>query len=133
MLAAGDDTLDEQPQDSLARREVGIDERWPELLDDGFSARGTSTGDVGRELFSARLGESRFRSEPAVLGGLHPGLEGIQRHQTELIRIQQAILLLADLAHTVLSLPEPLTQLWRPTIGLLRPLAQLVRHGVRIE
>jgi hypothetical protein len=50
-----------------------------------------------------------------------------------LIRIQQSILLLADLAHTVLGMSEPLTQLWRPTIGLLRPLAQLVRHGVRIE
>jgi len=45
----------------------------------------------------------------------------------------QEILRLAGLAHAVLSMPEPLTQLWRPTIGLLRPLAQLVRHRVRIE
>jgi hypothetical protein len=77
VLAVDDDALNEQAQDALARLEVGVTEGWPELFDDGFSARRTGDGNVGGELFGAYLGKRCFSGEAVVLGDLHPCLEGV--------------------------------------------------------
>lgn len=107
-LTMGDDAFNEEADDRLARLEIGSHKAGSQLFDYSSRAQSATLGDLRVQLLRTDFRHCQFGSQALLFGALHPLTKGIQWHGTDLVRVEQAVLLPRELLQAAFRTSQPL-------------------------